>query len=186
MLTASQVEGLTHRFRARLDVISTRTASAVAGAWLALPDYEDHQVHEFARRVQPVTIAAKSAAVALGGAFYSTVGQQRPAGISARDIPFDYDPRAAFVAYWNALGNGRAWSEAVQAGQNRAESSADQLIVSTARLTGDRVLPKSQWTRAAAGNACEFCQEAANGTYSSAEAADFGHERCSCTAIPLS
>lgn len=185
MLTASQVEGLTHRFRSRIDAISAQTSNVVVGAWQSLPDYEEARVREFARRVQPVTVGSKAAAVALGVAFYTTLATARPIPVSPRQIPLDYDPRAAFVAYWNALGNGRPWVEAVQAGENRAASTADGLIVSSSRLTGDHVLPKSQWTRAAAGNACDFCQEAANGTYNSAEAADFGHERCSCTAIPL-
>lgn len=185
MLTAAQTAGLTARFRSHIGNISLRTSNAVASAWQQLPDYEDHRVHEFARRVQPVTTASKTASVALGVAFYSTLAQKRPLSVAAKVIPVEYDARAAFVAYWNALGNGRAWVEAVQAGQNRAESTADGLIVSSARLTGDHVLPKAQWTRVTGGNACEFCLEVANGTYNSAESADFGHERCSCTAVPI-
>jgi hypothetical protein len=185
MLTAAQIEGLTARFRAQIDNISVRTSNAVASAWQQLPDYEDHRLPEFARRVQPVTTGSKRAAVALGVAFYSTLATQKPVSVAATAIPLEFDARAAFVAYWNALGNGRAWEEAVQAGQNRAESTADGLIIHSSRLTGDHVLPKAKWTRVTGGNACDFCQEAANGTYSSAEAADFGHERCSCTAIPI-
>lgn len=185
MLTDTQTAGLTHRFRARIDILSARTSNAVAGAWQSLPDYEDHRVPEFAHRVRPVTAGSKAAAVALGVAFYSTLATARPIPVSSRSIPLDYNPRAAFIAYWNALGNGRPWVEAVQAGENRAVGNANGLVVSAARLTGDRVLPDSRWGRVAAGNACEFCQEAADGTYSSAEAADFGHEHCSCTAVPL-
>lgn len=185
MLTPNQVGGLTVRFRAHLDNISAQTSNAVASAWQQLPDYQDHRVHEFAHRIRPVTLAAKAAAVASGVAFYSTIAKQRPVSVAVKTIPLEYDARAPFVAYWNALGNGRAWEEAVQAGQNRAESTADGLVVSSARLTGDRVLPRTLWTRVAAGNACDFCLEAANGTYTSAETADFGHERCSCTAVPL-
>lgn len=185
MLTQNQIGGLTVRFRAHLDSISARTSKAVGDAWQQLPDYNDARLHEFAHRVRPVTAASKAAAVALGVGFYSTIAIQKPVSVAAKIIPLEYDARAPFVAYWNALGNGRPWQEAVQAGQNRAESSADGLIVSSARLTGDHVLPRAAWTRVTAGNACDFCLEAANGTYTSAETADFGHERCSCTAIPL-
>lgn len=185
MLTGAQLDGLTQRFRGHLETISTRTSNAVGQAWDGLPDYEEHRLHEFARRVQPVTRAAKVAAVALGAGYYSTVAQQRPAGVAASLIPLEFDARAAFVAYWNALSNGRPWPEAVAAGRNRAASTASGLVVSSSRRTGDHVLPRADWTRVAAGNACEFCQEAASSTYRSAETADFGHERCSCSVVPV-
>lgn len=184
-MTPYQIEQLTHRFRSHLDTIRARTTRAVTAAWGGLPDYEDHRVPQFAHRVTPVTRAAKVAAVAAGVGFYSIISTQRPLSVSATQIPVEYDPKAAFVAFWNGLGNGRPWEEAVQAGANRAASEADGLIVSSARLTGDHVLPRAQWGRVAAGNACTFCLEAANGTYNSAETADFGHERCACSVLPI-
>lgn len=185
MLTGAELEGLTDRYRTQIAVLGTRTANAVASAWDGLPDYDDRRITEYTRRVTPVTKAAKVAAVALGVGYYSLVARQRPKAIPAAAIARDFNARAGFVAYWNALANQRPWVEAVAAGRNRTQSTASALVVSSSRVAGDHVLPDAEWSRIAAGDACAFCQEAASSTYRSAESADFGHERCSCSVIPV-
>lgn len=183
-MTDVEMAAATRRFHALLATITARTAAAVTAGWDGLGTYDDADVERFERRVAPATNGGKAAAVRLAAGFYATLGAVRPPAVATASVPVLFAARAPFIAYWRALKQGRAWPEAQLAGHARAEAVTSNLLVSSTRRTGDLALPGRDWRRSLGGKACEWCRDAASKTYASAAAADFGHDSCSCVAVP--
>lgn len=178
---------LTRRYQTATALIGDRAATLTAHHWKAV-GHDEANIPEFAHRAAPAFNAAKTAAVQLSSGYYSLLTGRRPVGVNPRDVLIDPDVRAPFIAYWNAL-KGGAGDDAVLSGIARAEAIARNFAVSSGRRTGDVVMHRQglrpgDWTRITDGGACAWCEEVAAQTYSSAEAADFGHDRCGCTAVP--
>lgn len=181
-------DALTRRFQATVARIGDRAAALTARQWAELGSYDEADVETFARAVEPTLSAAKRSAVLTGVAYYAVRARLlRPPTIAADLVPVAADPREPFIAYWRALKMGNR--AALESGIGRAAALARNLATSSARQSGDVLYREAgreprYWVRVPDGDACAWCQDVAGGTYHSAESADFGHDRCGCSAEP--
>lgn len=185
-----QRAALTRRFQHVLNTLGASTAQRLRPAWGALPEYNEAQIVTFAKKATPILNAAKSAAVHHAGAYYALTAGVRPVGINVATIAVEPDLREPFISVWQALKSGNSYEHAVTAGEERLDAVSRDLIVSSARQTGDEVVSKAGlrvvgWERITDEDACPWCEEVAPGFYLTAESADFGHDRCGCTADPI-
>lgn len=177
-------------YKRRIAVYRDRTAAALVAAWGKLPAYNEEDVEEFTRSTAPALAGAKVAAVGLAGAFFALALGTRPAPIRAQDIDVEPDLRGPFRATWHALSMGRPYEEAVTVGRATSQAVGFDFVQHTARRTGDHVAAATgrevRWARVPGASSCPWCIDLANGnTWPTAEAADFGHERCDCDAVPV-
>lgn len=178
----------------RFQLLQRRTADRASllftSAWDDLDGYDEADIEAFTRRITPAATAAKAAGVAAGVALYSYLIRRPPIAISPTDIGVTVDPRGPFVTAWHALSQGRPFTEAIASGRSVADASAVDLVVSSSRRTGDAVTAAAgtsvaYWNRETDPDACQWCVDVATQTYTSADTADFGHERCGCTPFPV-
>lgn len=181
---------LTVRFQQSLRTIGTRTSPALARAWTGLDAYNEADIEAFTTKTAPALNAAKFAAVRQAAGYYALTAGVRAVGVKADLITTQPDTRAPFIATWLALKNGTPFEEALTNGASRLDAVADNFIVSSARQTGDVVAERAGlqirgWERVPDGDTCPWCLEVSPGFYTSAESADFGHDRCGCSAEPI-
>lgn len=183
-------DALTRRFQQTIARIGERAGALTALRWSQLDTYDEADVETFARAVAPTLAAVKASAVSTGAAYYAVRGRiSRPPTIRPDMIDLVADPREPFIAYWRALKMGNPVDEAVLSGTARAGAIARNLASSASRRAGDVLFDRAavtpaRWVRVPDGGACDWCQEVAGQSYLSAESADFGHDRCNCTAEP--
>lgn len=179
---------LVARYRRQLQVYRERTAAILMAAWDAMPTHDRADIERFATRTAPALVGAKAATVALSSGFFATALGIRPVSVRADDVDVALSVDAPFLAMWHALNQGTSFADAVLVGRSVAESIGFDYVQSTSRLTGDLVADASdrkvRWQRVPGAGACDWCHEVAQGLYHSAEAADFGHNRCDCVAVP--
>ena len=190
MITGPAADRLTRTFQERVALIGERAARRAAAEWLRLASYDEADVALYASRTAVSMNAVKAAAVRTGTAYYSTLGQFRPPSVRVSDVPVVHNPREPFIAYWNALDGGNPWDAAVQSGTARAEATGRNLATSASRQAGDVTLRKANqrpegWSRNTDGKACEWCRGLTAYVFPTAEAADFGHDRCGCSVAPV-
>lgn len=187
-LPARLLVPLTLRFRQTLARINAQSTPALVSLWNNLPGYDEANVAEFERRAAKTLTPTKTATVAHAVAFYALTAGVRPPSIIAQHVPVEPDTRGPFIQTWSALKHGDTYEGAVLAGAARAEALVTNFISSTSRQTGAEVFRafdvRPEWIRDPEPDACDWCLEAAQSTYSSAEATDFGHDRCSCIGVP--
>lgn len=181
---------LTRRFQQTLAAIGAASAPKIGRAWTNLDAYNEDDIATFTQAAAPVTAAAKFAAVRHAAGYYALTAGVRPVHVAVGDVPALVDFRDPFISTWNALKAGESFEHAVAAGLGRTDAVVRDLVTSSARQTGDVVAEKSNlkivgWERIPDDGACPWCLEVAPGFYNSAESADFGHERCGCTAEPI-
>lgn len=179
---------LTRRFRVSLARIDAQATPQLVALWNKLPAYDEASVAEFERRARPLFAATKTAAFSQSVGYYALTAGLRPPSLRPRDVAIEPDTRGPFIQTWAALKNGDSYEGAVAAGLSRAEALVTNFISSTSRQTGDAVYRefdvRPEWLREPEPDACDWCAEMAQNTYASAEACDFGHDRCSCIAVP--
>lgn len=181
---------LTVRFQTALAALVGTAAPRIARAWAALPDYDEQRIPTFARATESTFNAAKLGAIAHAGGYYAISAGVQPVGVNPNLIDVAPDVRAPFIAVWNALDSKLPIADAISAGSARTEAVVANLVQSAARRTGDEVHKQAGvrvhgWERIPDGDACPWCLDVAPGFYHSAESADFGHDRCGCTAAPI-
>lgn len=188
MLSDAAVEILTARHKAVIARIVARSAAGLLPVWDGLGSWNSADIARFAELVAPIVAPARAAAITQSSAFYASVLEIRPPALPSTIGP-EFVPERPFTAVWHALSQGRPWEEAVAAGRSASEAHLARTIISTSRLTGDIVAEKSpkkvRWRRVTDGHACTFCVTAASKTYHTSQTADFGHDRCSCAAVPV-
>lgn len=188
MLSDAEVEQLTARHKLVIARIIARSSVGLLAAWDALNSWDSDDVPRYAQLVAPIVAPARAAAVTQSTAFYASVFGVRPPALSSGIGP-EFAPERGFTALWHALSQGRPFDEALAAGRAASEAHLARTIVSTSRLTGDVVAERSgkrvRWRRVPDGDACPFCVTASLQTYLSSQTADFGHDRCSCAAVPI-
>lgn len=190
MITGPAAQRLTRTFQGRIATIGGKAARLTSAAWGGLSAYDEADVATFAARTASTLAAAKAAAVQAGVGYYATLVQFRPPAVNVRDVPVTADPREPFIAYWNALKGGNSFESALESGSARAEAVARNLATSASRQAGDVALRESGqqvdgWERVPDSGACDWCLLVAGQVYNTAESADFGHDRCGCSASPL-
>lgn len=176
------------RYKRQISVYRDRTAAMLVAAWDNLPGIDETDLPAFESATAVPLAGAKSAAVSLSASFFALALGIRPVGIRPEDVDLDPDTRGPFRATWHALAVGRPFDEARLVGRSTAQAVGFDFVQSSARRTGDVVAHKSgqrvRWSRVPGGNACDWCQLVAGQSYSSAESADFGHERDGCMVVP--
>lgn len=183
------VRPLTARFRTSLAQISATSAPKLRKLYEQLDEHNDAQVAGFTKSAQPIVTAAKKATVQQAAGYYALIAGIRPPSVQPADVDVEADLRGPFIQTWQAYSNGASNGDALGAGTNRAAAAIANFVASTSRLTGDEVYGQANvrveiWLREPEGNACDWCLEAAQGTYTSAEATDFGHDNCMCIGVP--
>jgi hypothetical protein len=180
---------LTRRHQTLLQTINEKAAPTIDSAWDALSAYNEGDIVDFARSIASMMDAVKRSSVNVTAGYLSSItGTQ--AAVNVDDVGADFDPRDPFLATWKALKDGYPFDEAVEMGRNQAHAMARDFNSSAARLTGGAFAKEAGlnvrgWSRVPDGGACAWCQQVAGQLYHSAESADFGHNRCGCTAIPV-
>lgn len=176
------------RYKRQIAIYRQRTADALTLAWDQLDTLDEEAVIRYVVTTAPQVAAAKSAAVTLSAGFFALAMRVRPVGVRATDVPVQPRLNDPFLAAWHALNVGRPFEEAVQVGRSQAEATAFDFVQSAARQTGDVVADRSgrqvRWQRVPGAGACDWCRGEASKTFPTAAAADFGHSRCDCDAIP--
>ena len=189
-LSEPQLVELTRRFQTIIARIAQRSGVAVTRVWDRLDSYDVADIERFARLAAPVFQASQQSSVAAAVGFYSTLAEIAPPAITAASVPVAPDVRGPFTVVWRALSNGHDYADAVLAGRSRAEASVSNLVHSTARQTGHSVSQVADmrvvgWRRVLTGKSCTWCATVSTQRYRSAESANFGHDRCDCTAVPI-
>lgn len=189
MLPRDEVAALVERHKAAQARISNRTGIQLAGIWDGLAGYDEADISAFLDLIAPHVTAAKKAAVTVAIGFYAQILGRRPPAIPVGAVSVEYNARSPFTAVWHALSMGRPYDEAVSAGRSITEAQTDRFVASAARRTGDHVAAATRsrvvWERVPKATACSFCRDAAGQRYKTSESADFGHDRCGCTAVPV-
>lgn len=189
-IPAERRTALTRRFQHVMNTLGDSTAARLRPAWLALGEYNEAQIPTFTRKATPVLNAAKSVAVKHAAAYYALHAGVTPVGVSVASITVEADLREPFISVWQAFQSGASFEAAVNAGEGRLDAVSRDLLVSSGRQTGDEVVQRAGlrivgWERVPDDGACPWCEEVAPGFYTSAESADFGHDRCGCSAEPI-
>lgn len=176
------------RYQRLLASHRARTSAGLVAAWDALDDHHEPAIETYTKAVAPLLSGAKAATVAASAAFFAFQLEVPPVAVAAAQVPVEPRLREPFLAAWHAVSVGRTWTDALEVGRSTAEAAGFDFIQSTSRRTGDHVAQASgrrvRWQRSPGASACEWCVQEATQTFRTAEAADYGHERCDCAAIP--
>lgn len=176
------------RYKALVATQRRRAAALLVLLWDRLEKYDDDDMETYARLAEPSLVGAKTAAVAVSVAFTArALGVTVPA-IASSTVPVEADLRAPFLSMRHALAMERPFDEAVRVGRSTADATGSTFVQSTTRRTGDLVAEavgkRPRWVRTPGAGSCPWCLQAAQTTYASSAAADFGHDRCDCDAVP--
>lgn len=189
VLQSDELAALVGRHKSAQAQIAARTGRRVELAWDDLGSWDRADIERFAALIDPHISAAKKAAVVLAIGFYARILQTRPPAIAIATIDAAYNAESGFTATWHALSEGRPFDEAVVAGRSAASAQVERFVASAARRTGDHVATATRfrvaWKRVPSAAACPFCVRVSGQTYKTSETADFGHDRCGCTAVPV-
>lgn len=181
-------DALIARYRTLIATYGDRTARRLVGAWDALGSYGEDDIARYADQVAPSLAGAKNAAVATSAAFFAHAHRIRPVGVDPAEVLVEPKLADPFHAMWHAISMGRVVEDALGVGASVAEATALDFVTSVARRSQDNVAAKAgirtRWERVPSASACEWCDLVSGQTYLSAETADFGHDRCSCTVVP--
>lgn len=186
-LSDQQVRRLVTRYQRTIASIGESTAPKLTALWLDIgPSFDDAE--QFEAEAERIIGTPKAAAVRLSVALYSTLLEARPPTIAPSAVRLPDRLREPSIAFWRAINQGHPEADALASGAARAEAVARDLITSAGRRTGDLVTARTehygQWRRITDSGACDWCRGMTRHLWNSAEAADFGHDRCGCTPVP--
>lgn len=181
---------LTRRYQTALAAVAANATPTMHRLWDGLPAYDEGNVETLAVAAKAPLQAVKTASVRHSLGYYTTLAGVRPPIIKPDEVAAVADMRDPFISTWLALKSGNSFEVALLAGRSRVEAVVANLVNSTARQTGDLFIAKTNletagWERITNRGACAWCEQVAGQIYASADSADFGHDRCGCTAAPL-
>jgi hypothetical protein len=173
------------------------TAAAVTAYWDRLPGYDQPDAERFIRLVSPVVLAAREQASTLAVSYVQayvnaeakmsipvavTVPPIR-AGVSLAEVY-----HRPFVDVWSGLSKGHLWRDAVHAGRERAEATAQMDVALSHRAGAQAAMANSPrvvgYRRVTHGGSCALCSVAATQTYRSGDLMPI-HNRCHCSVEPI-
>jgi hypothetical protein len=158
--------------------------------WDGLDNYDEGSVETLTLAVEAPLQAVKTASVRQAVGYYTVLSGAPPQAVTVAEVGAAANMRDPFISVWQALASGNSYEDALFAGRARIEAVVSNLANSSARQTGDLFVRKARlkvhgFERIPNIGACPWCQSVAGRIYKSADAADFGHDRCSCTAAPI-
>ena len=180
---------LTRRFQQSIATIVARGAPIAQKAWDALDNYDESAIDDLIAATLPPMSAVRSSSIRQAAGYYTVLAGVKPPPIAVAEISAVPNMREPFISVWQALASGQPFEAAVSIGRSRLEAVTANLANTSARQTGDVFVAKAGltvhgWQRITDPGACDWCQMVAENTYDSADSADFGHDRCGCTAAP--
>lgn len=179
---------LTNAYRRQLARHRLAGETVTRRAWDSLSSYDEADVSTFTARSAPLgAIRLRTAHLTAG--YLARVTMTPIIAITAAQIVLpDEWFRQPFMSTWAALAAGHPFIEAVASGLSRAEQTGADAVTeasrSAATVVDQRTDAITGWERVPDGNACAWCLEVAGQTYTTADSADFGHDRCGCDVIP--
>lgn len=180
---------LTRRFQSQIATVVNRTTPAVQKAWDGLGAYDRSDIATLTDRTAQTLRAAKHASFKASAGYYSTVSGVTVPRMDVTQVDAEAELEDPFIATWRAFTMGHDYLDALAAGRERVDAVVANFANSTARQTGDLFatragLRSKGWERIPNSGACDWCVLVAGQIYESADTADFGHDRCGCTAAP--
>lgn len=180
---------LTRRFQSAIGAVVDRTTPVVQRAWDGLDGYDTADIATLTDRTAAALRAAKQASFTASSGYYSAISGVPAPRMTVGQVASEAALRDPFIATWRALKQGRDYLDAVAAGRARMDAVVANFANSTARQTGDLFIQSAGlrsdgWERITEPGACDWCVLVAGQTYKTADSADFGHDRCGCTAVP--
>lgn len=192
---------LTSSYQARYEQVRARVSTAAARAWDRLGSWDEKDVERFLTQILPVVEAGQGATAQLADAYLAayvagvTGVPTPPVGLDAvdftdetlRGVPATEVYRRPFVTVWTSLKNGTSWSDAVNAGRARVESTANvdiALSMRAASVAAGEAHGVHGWRRVPDGKACEFCILASTQRYHGQQLMPL-HNNCGCTVAPI-
>lgn len=190
VLPETAVLPLTHRYQQRLVDIAERAQPTADREWERLKTYDESEIEAFAASIAPLLNLVRRAAAVNTIGYLSVLVARPPLRVAVEHIEVETTFRKPFIAVWQARQADAAESEAVGAGRRRLQALVHDHVISVARRAGDAYAAASEldiarWRRVPSANACEWCHSVAGGVFRSAASADFGHQRCRCTPVPV-
>lgn len=189
MLSPDQAASLVARHKATQAQITTRSGLIVLGIWDDLGSWNRADIERFEELTAPTISAAKKAAVTLAVGLYAAILQRRPPSLPIEAIEATFNSETPFTAVWHGLKEGRPFDEALASGRSTVDAELGRFVNSASRRTGDHVTEAAgvdvAWRRIPSAKACPWCVTVAGQLYKTSETADFGHDRCDCTAVPV-
>jgi len=181
---------LTRRYQTALAAVVDKATPTLHRIWDGLPAYDEANIETLAVATAAPLQTVKIASVRHSLGYYTALAGVSPPIVKPDEIAAVADMRDPFISVWLALKSGNSYEAALLGGRSRVEAVVANLVNSSARQTGDLFVAKTNlnprgWERLPNRGACPWCLEVAGQTYQSADSADFGHDRCSCTAAPL-
>lgn len=181
---------LTRRFQTTLATLVARGTAPIQRAWDDLDNYDEDAVATLTKAAATPLGTVKAATVRQSSGYYSVLSGRTAPPIALAEVAVVAALRSPFISTWQALASGNSFEAAKAAGRSRIEAVVADYTVSTSRQTGGVFVAKTNlrtvgWERIPNADACPWCEEVSGQLYSSSDAADFGHDRCACSAAPV-
>ena len=192
------MDRLTAAYQSALKQTRHGVADRVGAVWSQLGSYRDRDIAPFLSRALPVVANGQRRAVALTSAYLSRKLDQGPVGLDAELLvgaavrngvaPAEVYARP-FATVWTALSNGVLIASAIDSGLARLKATADMDVALSMRDALTAYTGRSEeriigWIRVAAPQCCDYCQNI-DGARTGPDEPQPLHNRCSCTAEPI-
>jgi hypothetical protein len=177
-------------YRRRVDRIRRVAMARAAAVWVDLGGLDDALVEPFVVEVAAATLPAREAAVDTVAGYIGLVVNDTPPvpRVDLRSVDAEFW-RQPFISTWKALKDGRSETEAFAAGARRSRTVALDAVTRTERAALAEIDSHEPrivgWRRVPNPPVCRWCATVATQRYRTAEAASFGHSRCSCGVVPI-
>lgn len=187
-MNRQQLARLVRNYQQHLSVTGGSLSATATQAWDELGSWNEPDIEAFTTAVTPAADAALSNAQSLAAGFVALAAQLDIGTLPEIGAPAAPNWPSAFQTLWAGLANGRPWDQSFGAGRSVIDAVSVNSVHDAARQTTtaiDRSEPRlTRWERIPDGNACDWCLTVADQTYSTADSADFGHDRCGCSVVP--
>lgn len=184
-----------HRDRQR--AVTAAVGARLAAALRNLPDVSDESSARYVAQAVPVIVAGQRTAATLAAGYVRALAPatgplERPVDLTLGDLAVTADTAwvaSPIIRARAKLAAGNTYLAAIDAAASYAEGLASGDLAVAQRLGLEAAAGASGagvrgWVKEADGAACRWCQDVAQGVYSSAESVPF-HDNDRCSVAPL-